>query len=38
MVILWIPAAYQQILVLLALLAVLMFRPGGLGRKMAHGI
>lgn len=38
LVILWIPGAYQQILVLLGLLAVLMLRPGGLGRKMAHGI
>ena len=37
-VILWFPAVYQQIFVLLALLLVLMLRPGGLGRKLAQGV
>lgn len=37
-VILGFPAVYQQIFVLLALLLVLMLRPGGLGRKLGQGV
>ena len=38
LVIVWLPVSLQQIFVLLCLLAILMFRPTGLGGRTAHGI
>ncbi|MBN9064623.1 MAG: branched-chain amino acid ABC transporter permease [Rhizobiales bacterium] len=38
LVILWFPIAFQQIVVMLALLTVLMLRPSGIGRRAGHGV